>query len=1113
MGMALEVHRSNRMERLVDVLARLVAQPAGSAMQPECIVVQGRGMERWLAQELARRLGVWANPDFPFPRHLLLRAIGAILGEENAEGDPFQPETLLWAIADILPQYLELPSFAPVRHYLAGDDRLRRRLELASRIAQTFDQYVVYRPAMVLDWERGRDDHWQAHLWRALTQRLGRRHMAARAGEAVAQLRAGKEPPAGFPQRISFFGVSTLPPLYLEVIASLAQVLEVHLFVPSPSREYWADIRSQRARIRELMRLEAPGGSALLEASPGHPLLGSLGRVGRDFQQLLECADYTEDGTDLYVEPQGGTMLATVQADVLALRWRGDPAAEASPLILQPGDESIQVHNCHSPMREIEVLYDQLLAAFEADSTLQPHEVVVMTPAIETYAPFIEAVFGGRSDETRIPFRIADRQLRASDGVVDAFLRVLEVPSQRLTAAEVLDLLALDPIRTRFGISLDDLEVLRQWVGAAGVRWAANATHRAAVEQPPLAEGTWRFGLDRLLLGYAMAGEERTLYGGVLPFDAVEGSQAAALGHLADYCERLFVFHAAAQSPRPLPAWSEILGSLLDDLIAAAEDQVYAAQQIRGALARLAERAAAAGFAGTVDLQTLRAQLHAELQAHASSRGFLAGGVTFCALVPMRSIPFRVVVLLGMNDADFPRRVHAPGFDLMARQPRFGDRTARDDDRYLFLEALLAARERLLITYVGQSARDGSEIPASVVVSELLDTLEGSFRTDSAAGSDRAEETVHAHVVLVHPLQGFSPRYFEPHAARGLFSYAGGRCEGARRLQGARVPPRPFLDDRIPLDDTAARAVTVDQLVRFFEHPARFFLQQRLQLRLGRDSEPLNEREPLQLNALERWQIGDRLLRLQAGGEVPESVTLLRAMGLLPPGQLGIALCDEILPEVAALTERLRALHSGAPLASLEVDAELEGTRVVGVLRDLWPAGLVRVQFSQVGRRQEVGMWVRHLILNWAAPAVYPRDSLLVGRAKTAGRSSAKKGPVAIVRFPPRADAPAILADLLGLFWRGQERLLPFFPKASRMFIEQLAKSGADEEQILESVNDKFMGLDGDPGEGHDPYVRQALGGCDLVDALDAMPNGREEFAHVARTIFAPLLEARRETL
>ena len=1120
------VHRSNHTEKLVEVLCDVVRRPLASPFERECIVVQGRGMERWLAMQLASRLGVWANPDFPFPRKLIENAFAAASGSKAGEGSAYEPETLLWAIADLLPAHLEHPAFATIRNYLTEEQQAVRLVQLAERIATTFDQYVVYRPEMVRRWSDGDGSDWQPLLWRALVERLGPLHLAAREALFAREV-ARLEHLDGFPRRVSLFGLSTLPPLYVRVLFALAEKVEVHLFLLSPSNQYWAEIRSNREKLKEVERASRTGRELTeeeLHLTEGNPLLASLGRLGRDFQAVLEGGgDYLEADANLYVDRGPGLLLQTLQSDVLSLRerrqdTRTEDAAHQRAIPLQPGDRSIAIHSCHGPMREVEVLHDQLVALFEEMPDLEPRDVVVMTPAIDTYAPLVEAVFGEGETRKQIPYRIADRGVRATDEIVDAFSRLLAIVDGRMTATDVLDLMRIAAIRRRFAIDAEDVDLLRVWVGKAGIRWGIDGAHRATLGQPPLPQNTWRFGLDRLLLGYGMPGGERELFAGALPYDDVEGSNAELLGKLAELCETLFLFHDALHAPRTLEVWRDDFVRLLDAMIASDDGTADQHNEVRKALARVAERAKAAGFTAALPLDAVRTLALDELDRATTARGFLSGGVTFCEMVPMRAIPFRVVCLIGMNGDAFPRVRRPLGFDLVARHPRRGDRSAREDDRYLFLEALLSARDRLLISYVGQSIRDNAELPPSVVVSELLDTLGESFVVPDDAdrshvagapargaregelASERVQRRIRERIVVRHPLQPFSLRYF-----RGdddaLFSYAGAYYAGATALAAPRGPAPAFVKAPLPRDERAATEVGVEQLIRFFEHPARGFLQRRLLLSLGRDAEQIANREPLQLDNLERWSVGGTMLQhAVASPSVTDTFELLRAGGAMPLGEPGRCAYGDLMPEVQAIAARVHAVTAAGRLADVEIDARIGDVHLTGLIGDVFAtSGHVRIQFSRLQGRSELSTWIRHLLLARFAPAAHPRQAMIVGRP-------VKDSTEVQVVFRPVDDAQDLLADLLRLYALGLTRPLPLFPAASRAYAALCAR-GAACAKALEAARKTFEGEFVGFGEGADAYNELAFAGVDpFAEPANDADTG---FAELALTVFAPLLAHR----
>ena len=452
------VHRSNRVERLFDALAEVVGPPLPDPLQPECIVVSSRGMNTWLAMRLSERFGVWAGGHFTFPRRFVDDLFSMVANHTHAGGPAWRdPQQLLWPILAELPGLLSTPPFIELRRFVDRDDTGRHLFQLAHRIAHVFDQYPVFRPELVLGWDAGAQDHWQAVLWRAVTHRLGGQHVAAAAQDFVDALETA--PPPGLPARVSVFGVSTLPPFYVHVLEALDRVVPVHLFLISPSQEYWAELRSRNMD------------PDVLETVP--PLLVSLGAVGREFQGVLEQIDYQE-GASLYEDPGQGDLLHALQSRLLHLQGTDLPPHEATA-----DDRSLSLHACHSPMREVEVLHDHLLAMLAADKTLQPRDIAVLITDVETYSPLIEAVFERDDDDpSYIPFCLADRAVRSENPLVDAFIRVVEMVGGRVTASEVLDLLALEPVQDRFDISADALDKIGTWVEGAKIRWGIDAAHR-----------------------------------------------------------------------------------------------------------------------------------------------------------------------------------------------------------------------------------------------------------------------------------------------------------------------------------------------------------------------------------------------------------------------------------------------------------------------------------------------------------------------------------------------------------------------------------------------------------------------------------------------------------
>jgi exodeoxyribonuclease V gamma subunit len=1106
----LNIYQSNQMEQLVDALGEVLSIPLPSPGMPEWVGVQTQGLGSWLAMAVSRRLGIWANVYKPYPRALIERLFQIVLGETCPDTTRFEPALLTWSIMRLLPAFLGQPGFDVLTAYLSDDATGLKRFQLAGRIAETFDRYAVYRPEMVRRWESGAaadtlspENRWQPILWRALTAALGASHVAAAAEAFFTALGNATACPPGLPPRIALFGISSLPPLYLHVLAGLPEEIPVNLFLLNPSREYWAYIRSRRDIIRELNRKDA-GAEALdevLHYEEGHPLLSSLGRLGREFQSVLEEAcDYVEPAGDLFTDPldrDRDSLLHHLQSDILNLRLRRPGALPVVPVAAD--DVSVRVHNCHGPMREVQVLYDRLMDVFQQDAGIHPHDVMVMVPDIGSYAPVIEAVFGaGAAGGGKIPFTISDRGMSGESPVIQAFLHLLRLARSRFPVEEVLDLLAMEAVAERFSLSPEQGALARHWLLGAGIRWGITAAHRMSFGQPAFHQNTWRFGLDRLLLGLAMPDKEPALFCHTLPYGGIEGTETEVLGHVILFCETLFSVMDRLCAPRTLLQWQSLLGEILAQMVTENAGNAWQHRIIREALSALGPAAVAAGEAAVFPLAVIQQWLSDKFRQRPSARGFLSGGVTFCNLLPMRSIPFKVVCLLGMNDGDYPRGKPLPGFDLTGVAPRPGDRSVRNDDRYLFLEALLSARERFLVFYAGQAIRDNRVMPPSVVVGELLDVIdEGYYLT--AGDPDTQKAALRRHIVTLHPLQPFHPSCFDSKNTC-LFSYSREFLEGAEALTRPRKERPPFFP--ASLSEAEVDTVYLADLIRFFSMPVDFLLRHRLSIVLSDQPEEIDSREPLSLKGLERFHAGESLLDGRIQGRAMEAILpLIEAGGVFPPGSIGRLTAEDLACQVAPIYEAAAELRTGAPLSPLPVNLEIGGMLVTGEIGDLWPEARIVHTFGGLNERRKLSLWIYHLFLNCMNADGYPRRSVVIGR----GRTGAERYELA----PVADEAKNLLSDLVTLYRGGLSRPLPFFPATAYAYATAWMKDpgGGDPQAALSAALKKWRGSpQGPPGEGEGLGIQRVFGAIDPL-AMDESKPGLS-FPELALRICGPMIRA-----
>ena len=768
---AFMVVQSNSLDELRSLVVSIMRRYPLAPLENEIALVQSNGIAQWLKLALASDpeeddlggCGIAAAIDVQLPGSFMWQLYRMVLGREEIPATSLLDKApLTWRLMRLLPQVIDRPHFEPLQRFLTHDTDLRKRYQLSERLADLFDQYQVYRADWLEDWAEGRHQLrnvrgevkplspvscWQAELWRALLEDVGEQGMAqSRAGvhqRFIERINSLEHAPAGLPSRVIVFGISSLPAQVLEALAGLARFSQVLLCVHNPCRHHWADIVADKDLLRHQYKRQSrkTGMPVVLDPDAlhqhAHPLLAAWGKQGRDYINLLDSYDdpnsyraaFRDGRIDLFSESQPQNLLNQLQDDILELRPLNE-TREFWPAVDLEHDDSIRFHIAHSAQREVEILHDQLLARFSANPDLRPRDVIVMVPDIDSYAPHIRAVFGqlDRNDPRFIPFTLADQGQRGRDPLLIAVEHLLKLPDSRFPVSEILDLLDVPALRARFGVQERDLPTLHRWIEGAGVRWGMNAEQRAGLGLPDeLEQNSWHFGLRRMLLGYAVGSSNACA--GIEPYDEIGGLDAALIGPLVALLDALeLAHHELTQTAQP-KVWGGRLQVLMQLFFKASnEHDDYLLTQLEELRETWLQTCDSVGLVDELPLTVVREAWLAGLDQGRLSQRFLAGAVNFCTLMPMRAIPFKLVCLLGMNDGDYPRAQPPLDFDLMGSDYRPGDRSRREDDRYLLLEALLSARDQLYISWVGRSIRDNSERPASVLIGQLRDHLASGWR-------------------------------------------------------------------------------------------------------------------------------------------------------------------------------------------------------------------------------------------------------------------------------------------------------------------------------------------------------------------------------------------------
>ncbi|UXA18864.1 exodeoxyribonuclease V subunit gamma [Mycobacterium sp. SMC-4] len=1093
--MALHLHRADRTDLLADGLGTLLSTPPADPFAEDLVLVSARGVERWLSQRLSHVLGrsfgqdgVCAGVTFRSPASLVAELAGTV------EDDPWAPDAVVWPLLEVIDNSLERPwcrtLAAHLGHFEHGEEqelRRGRRYAVARRLAGLFASYARQRPGLLVDWLEqrteglDRDLAWQPELYRALVDHIGARPPHIRHAEAVARL---QDSSTGLPQRMSLFGHTRLPVTDVELLHALSTHHDLHLWLPHPSADLWARLHGVHGPVSR--------SADTTHRDVGHPLLATLGRDLRELQRSLPTDAVTDRCLGAAARPD--TLLGWLQSDIAANAVR--PAGRTH----HAADRSVQVHSCHSPARQIDVLREVLLGLLDDDPTLEPRDILVMCPDIEAYAPLIVAGFGlaeampGAHPAHRLRVTLADRALTQTNPLLAVAGQLLALAGGRATAGEVLNLAEATPVRQRFSFSDDDLDTMGAWVRQANIRWGFDRESRRDYGVD-FVQNTWRFGLDRVLAGVAMSDDSQAWLHTTLPLDDVGSNHVELAGRFADYVEKL---HAGIQSlcgTKSLGSWLGALSGALDALTAVGEADEWQLGQVRR---EFGDILAKAGPRHDIELRLpdVRALLDRHLAGRPTRANFRTGTLTVCTMVPMRSVPHRVVCLVGLDDGVFPRLGVIDGDDVLTREPLTGERDTRSEDRQLLLDAIGAATEALVITYTGADAHSGHRKPPAVPLLEILDALD-------MTTPDRLRERV----LVEHPLQPFDVRNVTP-GALGMpadvpFTFDPTAREAAATAAGHRCAQPPLLSAKLP--QPPDEDVALDDLIGFFRDPVKGFFRA-LDYTLPWDVETVEDAMPVEIDALQEWKIGDRMLDDVLRGMDPEAAQQAEwRRGALPPGRLGWRKATQLREQVDALAHAARGHLAPAPRA-YDVDVDLgNGRRVTGTVPRVHGARIVAVRYAKLDGRHLLEPWIQLVALAAAHSADW--TAVCIGRPKR-GRTPRQR-----LLGRPQQAAVEVLGELVAMYDAGRREPIPLPLKTSYAWAEARLHRGDPLREAGFRWNSKRF-----PGENEQPAHQQVWGKfSDLGVLLTPVQPGEEydgestRLGAYASRLWLPMLTAERD--
>jgi|GEM_PF-3234644 len=930
---------------------KLRENPNSNLLEPDIIIVPNRDIGRWIQVKRTTESGISANLEFVLPANFIHRLnLAADKNYESKLPDKFR---LGWMIYAELAADINGEQYPDLNQYISkqkGDESgalSLRRFQLAVKTADIYDQYQLFRPDWISSWNRGEQPeelrdiktaHWQMQLWNNI--RKAHPEMTDRAAlhqKLLGNIESGN---ITLPKNLHVFMTGAVPPVYNEALIALGKQSNVFCY-----------------------RVMATEPNSATGAKDSNPLFIQLGEEQRD-SEILFREGVSKTGVQAVPE-KGGQFIGETEKNLSLIRQiqHDIHTAKTSPL---PVDDSIRVHACHNPTREIEVLQDEIIDFLENHPDAGPSDILVVAPQLSDHITAVHAVFGHpASDKLRLPYHIHDPSTSVTSRLFELLKSLMTVDRIRFKAATLMELIDSEPIRERFALTADDISLIEHWLKETGVRWGLDGSYRN-----DSGIFSWDFGLSRLLMGIMQPLERDEPIMGVMPYADIEGAgQLRVAGVLIGIFEKLKHWSEFSKLDHSVPEWQTEIRNLTESFFPQDSDTQRAQLPLDRAIERLRDASSFIGEQANLSLNLVYDAINEQIKERTAGSGYRTGGITFSAMVPVRHLPFRFIAVLGMNENSFPGREQASGFDLMLQKARKGDRQKRINNRALFLDALLTASERLHLSYVGFSFKDGADIAPSLVVRELMDYIKSHSKDDKKASQ----------IQLRHRLHGFHEDYLKE-SEKGLFTYdesragiqrqirAGLHDDDARKRFDIRPEPPELQDDNIIIE--------ISSLIAMLKHPVRAVMESRARMKRISTEELQDERDIFNLDGLGSYNLNQELLDIlitnkdyleEGTGAFEELEEKFRLKGWLPYEQAGktamriglgnaVSFVKEVEEQAGPLTNPLPEIHA--------VNLRIGGKNVLvrGQIPPAENGRAVVVHYAEAKAKRKAEVWVGHLL-------------------------------------------------------------------------------------------------------------------------------------------------------
>jgi len=931
------VYKSNSLNTLLLEAYKIIQEkPLNNIFEKEIFVYDSKILFQYLNIFIAEKIGISANIKLYHPNDFIWKLFEIISPKKKLK-NTFTHSMMIWKIMKII------DDKKIFENYNKKEAKLQK-FKFSFLMANIFEQYIFYRPNWINEWETEKNtsiidqnDIWQIKLWIEIIKNSKKTHQysyhfANLFYNFQKLFEEKKIQKKHLPSRCFIISSFALNPSYIRIFQNISTYINIYFLYVTPFKKNIFNFIQDNNIFLNQKKNKKPCDNSLIKLWGQYEKIYALYIIRSKEMKIINC----------FKENNNRNLLNSIKNDLLKKN------INKKKRFLISTDNSISINICFNKKNEIEILHKKLLIFFNKNSSIKPKDVVVTSFSIENYISSINSVFASENNKKQIPFFIANKFSKKTNIIISSFKKILNLANSRFHNEEILEFLDIPEIAKKFNLSEEEIKILYYWIEEANIRWAIDCKHKDYLSFPKNKQNTWLYGIEKLLLSYAMNDTEK-VWNNILSCSSINGSRTEIIEKLIIFIKTLKKWQKKLSRSQYLIHWHSLSKDLINDFFFCSQKIEKSIKMIQKNWTEMINNNLSSGYLKKVSINILIKNFFYKYYFN-NHQKFLPDVVNFCHPNAVCYIPFKIICIIGADHLSVPKINHLDKFNLLKKYPLIEDINIYQKYCYLFAQSISCAEQYFYISYVGYSIKDESKIYPSILIDQLLHYISSNFcfSGDCNLSLQDNSKKIIKHLCKKYKIQYFyKKKYANPSTTENLqdvFKYTN------RNINNKNILKR-----------NSCTKINLKDLITFWKNPICYFFNVNLQIKVDIKKHAINTTEPFSVNQEDSFKIKNILLnKIINNQDTMELFKKYMLSGKLPYDFFGKIFWNQKLKEMTMIAKEVMKYRISKE--EKKINLKIEKYQIDGILSEIQTTGLLRWKPNTINFSDRITLWLEHLI-------------------------------------------------------------------------------------------------------------------------------------------------------